>query len=85
MDRGPQEALDEAAAVLALLDEGGVGPPRLLHGAGKGAWPLLQEAGRRGLDTRTGLEDTLTLPDGTPARDNADLVRAARAVLASAR
>ncbi|MGN6634958.1 MAG: 3-keto-5-aminohexanoate cleavage protein [Oryzihumus sp.] len=34
---------------------------------------------RRGLDTRVGLEDTLRLPDGTPAPDNAALVAAARA------
>ena len=30
-----------------------------------------------GLDTRIGLEDTLTLPDGTVASSNADLVCAA--------
>ncbi|GGS14789.1 MULTISPECIES: 3-keto-5-aminohexanoate cleavage protein [Streptomyces] len=31
-----------------------------------------------GVDTRVGLEDTLYLPDGSPARGNAPLVRAAR-------
>ncbi|WP_216319499.1 3-keto-5-aminohexanoate cleavage protein [Deinococcus aestuarii] len=85
MDREPWEALTEAAAILALLDEAGVTPPRLLHGAGVSAWSLLHEAAHRGLDTRIGLEDTLTLPDGPPAADNADLVRAARRVLASPR
>ncbi len=30
-----------------------------------------------GLDTRVGLEDTLYLPDGSRARTNAELVRAA--------
>lgn len=75
------EALSEAAAILDPRAE--TGRPALLHGAGVSAWPLLAEAGRRNLSTRTGLEDTLTLPDGTPAGDNADLVRAARGVLAS--
>lgn len=83
MDREPQEALTETASILALLDEAEVTPPRLLHGAGVSAWPLIHEAARWGLDTRVGLEDTLTLPEGSPARDNADLVRAARRVLAS--
>ncbi|BDP42301.1 hypothetical protein DAETH_22700 [Deinococcus aetherius] len=85
MDREPQEASTEAAAILALLDEAEVTLPRLLHGTGVSVWPLLHEAARRGLDTRIGLEDTLTLPDGTPARDNAHLVRTARDVLASPR
>jgi uncharacterized protein (DUF849 family) len=39
---------------------------------------VLLEASRRGLDTRIGLEDVLVLPDGSPAHDNLDLVRAAR-------
>ncbi|GAA5511942.1 3-keto-5-aminohexanoate cleavage enzyme [Deinococcus carri] len=78
-----EDVLSDAADILALLDRAGAAAPRLLHGEGRSAWPLLREAGRRGLASRIGLEDTLTLPDGTFARDNADLVRAARAVLAS--
>src|SRR5690606_17571965 len=57
------------------------GPPRLLHGAGRTAWPFVELAARRGYDTRIGLEDTLLLPDGTPAEGNAALVRAARRLL----
>ncbi|WP_346540125.1 3-keto-5-aminohexanoate cleavage protein [Micromonospora sp. DPT] len=64
--------------MLALLAPGG--PPVLLHGEGAAAWPVLAEAVRRGLDTRIGLEDTLGLPDGAPASDNAALVAAARAL-----
>ncbi|WP_026332313.1 3-keto-5-aminohexanoate cleavage protein [Deinococcus apachensis] len=82
-DQSAEAVLPEAAAVLALLDEAGVTLPRLLHGLGRSAWPLVREAGRRGLFTRIGLEDTLTRPDGTLAADNADLVRAAWRVLAS--
>jgi uncharacterized protein (DUF849 family) len=36
---------------------------------------------REGLQARMGLEDSLVLPDGSPARGNADLVTAARALL----
>ncbi|MFF5179191.1 3-keto-5-aminohexanoate cleavage protein [Micromonospora sp. NPDC000316] len=53
--------------------------PVLLHAEGPGTWPVLAEAVRRGLHTRIGLEDTLQLPDGTPAPDNAALVAAALA------
>lgn len=42
------------------------------------AWPLLNVALQRGYDTRIGLEDTLYLPDGGMARDNAELVAFAR-------
>lgn len=55
------------------------GRPVLLHGQDGGAWPVLRLAGTLGLDTRIGLEDTLLLPDGGPARDNAQLIRAAAA------
>jgi uncharacterized protein (DUF849 family) len=49
----------------------------LLHAEGPAVWAVLREAVARGLDTRVGLEDTLVLPDGTPAPDNAALVAAA--------
>ena len=57
--------------------------PVLLHGAGTSAWPAYHYAVRLGLDTRIGLEDTLELPDGTHARDNAALVHAARVMAGS--
>jgi uncharacterized protein (DUF849 family) len=46
----------------------------LLHGEDAGAWPVLRLAGRLGLATRVGLEDTLVLPDGQRAVSNAQLV-----------
>ncbi|GAA1237621.1 3-keto-5-aminohexanoate cleavage protein [Oryzihumus leptocrescens] len=75
-----QEAVTVVDAIHAALDAGGVAVPRLQHGEGDATWVLLQDAVRRGLDTRMGLEDTLLLPDGTPARDNAELVAGARAL-----
>ncbi|TDD66069.1 hypothetical protein E1293_39590 [Actinomadura darangshiensis] len=55
--------------------------PILLHGEDGGAWPVLRLAVRLNLDVRIGLEDTLDLPDGSPAGDNATLVQTARALL----
>lgn len=49
-------------------------PPLLLHGTEATAWPMLDEAIARGYDLRIGLEDTLVMPDGTMAKDNAKLV-----------
>jgi uncharacterized protein (DUF849 family) len=70
-------ALIAVAEAERVLDAAVIHCPRLLHGLNETAWPLLDEAGRQGYDTRIGLEDTLSLPNGSPARDNADLVRAA--------
>ncbi|MPY61170.1 hypothetical protein FNH08_29735 [Streptomyces spongiae] len=60
----------------ALLTELGTahGRPVLLHGEEDGAWPVLRLAGRLGLATRIGVEDTLVLPDGDRAGSNAQLV-----------
>lgn len=58
--------------------------PVLLHGEATGAWPVLKLAVQRGLETRIGLEDTLQLPDGTIASDNAELVAAAERLRQSA-
>ncbi|WP_341976455.1 3-keto-5-aminohexanoate cleavage protein [Microbacterium sp. LWO13-1.2] len=51
--------------------------PILLHGEERSAWPAFDLAVELGLDTRIGLEDTLTLPDGRIASDNAAMVRVA--------
>ena len=67
-------ALAQADAVLAAA---GVRKPILLHGFDATVWPLARRAFALGLSTRVGLEDGATLPDGTPAADNAALVRAA--------
>ncbi|WP_219721989.1 3-keto-5-aminohexanoate cleavage protein [Microbacterium aurantiacum] len=51
--------------------------PILLHGEERSTWPAFDLAVELGLDARIGLEDTLTLPDGRTASDNAAMVRAA--------
>ena len=75
-----ETALADAATILGALP--GEHPPVLLHGEGPATWPVYAEAVRRGLHTRIGLEDTLLLPDGTEAPDNATLVTTARATAA---
>jgi uncharacterized protein (DUF849 family) len=72
------ERLALAAAIHDVLDHGRIEAPRLQHGGGAATWALLEDAVRRGIDTRIGFEDTLLLPDGSLAADNAALVTAAR-------
>jgi uncharacterized protein (DUF849 family) len=73
----PQQRLEEIEAVLE-----GIRCSRLLYGFESNAWALIALASSRGYDTRVGLEDTLTLPDGKRARDNGDLVAAAAQIIA---
>jgi uncharacterized protein (DUF849 family) len=70
-------AVGTADRILAALDARRVPGPRLLHGEGTACWPLVAHAGRLGLPTRIGLEDTLTGPAGEAVAGNADLVRLA--------
>lgn len=75
IDEPADTAVAAADEILARLDAARVAGPRLLHGEDGACWPLVAHAGRRGLATRIGLEDTLVVPGGQPARDNAELVR----------
>jgi uncharacterized protein (DUF849 family) len=71
----PREAAPGAArAIDAALERLGVTAPRLHHGEEEATWPVLEQAVALGRDTRVGLEDTLLLPDGSPAAGNAELV-----------
>jgi uncharacterized protein (DUF849 family) len=67
-------ALTTIAAIIGALDEVHVQLPRLLHGSDATTWLLLDVALHYGYDTRIGLEDILTLPDGSQAQGNAELV-----------
>jgi len=75
IDEPAETAVATADGILERLDAAGVHGPRLLHGEGEACWPLVAHAGRRGLATRIGLEDTLVAPDGGTVRGNAELVR----------
>jgi uncharacterized protein (DUF849 family) len=74
-------AMTSVADAESVLDAAGVRAPRLLHGVDATAWPLVQVAHARGYATRIGFEDTLTLPGGSLAGGNGELVRAALALL----
>ncbi len=63
-----------------ILDIVGDEFPILLHGENESCWPALRHALALGHGIRIGLEDTLELPDGTPAPGNPALVRAALAL-----
>ncbi len=74
----------EADALLAQIRATDPDTPVLLHGFGAGVWGGIEHAARRGLQTRIGFEDTVLMPDGTPAPGNAALVGAAYAIAAAA-
>lgn len=78
-DTDAESAPATARALLAEVTGTAHGRPVLLHGWDGGAWPVLRLAVALGLDTRTGIEDTLLLPNGRPAADNAQLIAAALA------
>ena len=80
-DLSPRDACTLAGEMLALLDAAQNRLPVLLHGFDGNAWALVEMAAERGLDTRIGFEDTILMPDGTPAANNASLVRAAAEIM----
>jgi uncharacterized protein (DUF849 family) len=80
IDVPAERAVPVADTVLARLDTVAAPGQRLLHGEGVTCWPLVGHAGRLGLATRIGLEDTTVGPDGEPVTDNAELVRSALAL-----
>ncbi len=82
-----QQSFDDAVRNVnemeAVLDGAGIDRPRLLHGFRDMSWPLIDEAARRGHQTRAGLEDTFELPDGSRADGNAAIVAEAAARVAN--
>ncbi|MBV9886449.1 MAG: 3-keto-5-aminohexanoate cleavage protein [Acidobacteria bacterium] len=74
LEKSLEAAIQTLDAMIKLLDNANNKTPRVLHGLNELAWPLIDEAARRGYDTRVGLEDTLTMPDGRPAPGNGALV-----------
>ncbi len=78
VDLKAHEAVVFVDAIHEVLDRAGIAAPRLQHGDGEATWILIEDAARRGLDTRVGLEDTVHDPDGSPTAGNEALIRAAR-------
>ena len=79
VDASPTGAVALVDAIHAALDRAGLDAPRLQHGDGAATWILLDDAVRRGMDTRVGLEDALCEPSGGRTSGNAALVGVAAA------
>ncbi|MBT0768034.1 3-keto-5-aminohexanoate cleavage protein [Kineosporia sp. J2-2] len=77
------EAVAMARSIAAQVRAAGVTAPILYHGYEVTAWPLVRAAFEDGCETRVGYEDMLLLEDGTPAPDNAAMVRLARSIEAA--
>jgi uncharacterized protein (DUF849 family) len=60
-----------------IVVSSGIKLEQVHHGYGMACWAVNRRGLERGHGIRTGLEDITLLPDGTQARDNADLVAAA--------
>jgi uncharacterized protein (DUF849 family) len=76
-EQEPNRAQAVADETLSVLRGSDGQKPILLHGSNASAWPLLRRAVESASSTRIGLEDVSTLPDGSAAESNAELVTAA--------
>ena len=77
LDEDSEVALQHAAAMEEIVSSAGIVLEQVHHGYGIACWAVSRRAIERGHGIRTGFEDVTVLPDGQPARDNADLVAAA--------
>jgi uncharacterized protein (DUF849 family) len=77
LDADPETAVQHAAAIEDIVVSAGIELEQVHHGYGISCWAVNRRALERGHGIRTGFEDITLLPDGKPARDNADLVLAA--------
>jgi uncharacterized protein (DUF849 family) len=82
LDADPAAAVAHAEAMEKVLAEAGIELEQVHHGDLVASWAVSERAARRGHGIRTGLEDTTVMPDGTLARDNAELVREAKRLFA---
>jgi uncharacterized protein (DUF849 family) len=81
LDPVPLDAVAHAAAIEHVLADAGIALEQVHHGDGVASWDVSARALARGHGMRTGLEDTIFLPDGRLAADNAELVRASVALM----
>ena len=77
LDADPDAAVQQAAKMEDIVVSAGITLEQVHHGYGIACWAVNRRGLDRGHGIRTGLEDITLLPDGTSARDNADLVAAA--------
>jgi len=77
LDADPDVAVRHAAQMEYVVVSTGNTLEQVHHGYGMACWAVNRRALSRGHGIRTGLEDITLLPDGTQAKDNAELVAAA--------
>lgn len=73
------DALSTAEAIVEMLAP--LGLPLVVHGQERTSWAVLRWAAAHAHGIRIGLEDTIALEGGRRAKDNAELVRAAAALV----
>ena len=83
LDADLNDALRHAARMEDIVVSAGITLEQVHHGYGPACWGVNRRGLERGHGIRTGLEDITLLPDGRPARDNADLVAAAARLIRS--
>ena len=76
-------AVRHAAMMEDIVRSAGIALEQVHHGYGIACWAVNRRGLDRGHGIRTGLEDVTLLPDGTEARDNAELVAAAARLIHS--
>jgi uncharacterized protein (DUF849 family) len=81
LDPDPGTAVADAASMEKVLVDAGITLEQVHHGDGVASWAVNERAVARGHGIRTGLEDTVLMPDGRLAPDNAALVRVAAKML----
>lgn len=74
------QAEADMTGILTVLARAGIARQILLHGFDATIWHFVNLAAQRGFSTRIGLEDGKLMPDGSPAPDNAAMIRAAREI-----
>ncbi len=77
LDAHPGTAILHAEAMENIVLAAGITLEQVHHGYGVACWGVNRRALNRGHGIRTGLEDVDCLPDGSAARNNAELVEAA--------
>ena len=81
LELDPEVSVRNAASMEEIVVSAGITLDQVHHGYGVACWAVNRRALVRGHGIRTGLEDVTVLPDGSPARDNTDLVTAAVALI----
>jgi uncharacterized protein (DUF849 family) len=80
LDADPDAAVAHAAEMERIVLAAGITLEQVHHGDDLASWAVMRRGYERGYGTRAGIEDMTVLPDGSPAPDNAALVRAAIAL-----